>query len=249
MEGAASLIVALLFGMPALRLVRLAMRSGELPERYLAGFFVGFTVGIPLALYAFAMVGTPYHGWLRLTAFCCLLVAMTLLAIFARVVFRPESAHAKAYCIASAGVYAGLFTIQIATGSLFDALHWTVHGMTLWALGTLAWAFVECVIYYRRMSLQARLGLGDPVVRNRFLLWSVWTGAMVALPIMSTVVKAYIAAITPEGVQPTASPELLLFARLFVMTAGAAAAVSILLSFFAPDRYLAWLRSGSTARA
>jgi WS/DGAT/MGAT family acyltransferase len=41
------------------------------------------------------------------------------------------------------------------------------------------WAFVEYTIYVNRMSRQARMGLGDPVVRNRFLLWMIWTGAIV----------------------------------------------------------------------
>jgi hypothetical protein len=45
--------------------------------------------------------------------------------------------------------------------------------MTRWALMCVIWAFVEYTIYVNRMSRQARMGLGDPVVRNRFLLWMI----------------------------------------------------------------------------
>ena len=42
----------------------------------------------------------------------------------------------------------------------------------------LVWAHLECLLYYRTMRRRQRLGLADPVLANRFLLWSLWTGAI-----------------------------------------------------------------------
>ena len=47
----------------------------------------------------------------------------------------------------------------------------------------LLWLFVESAIYAQRMRRRVRLGLGDPVVANRFTLWAIWTGALACIPL------------------------------------------------------------------
>ncbi len=106
------------------------------------------------------------------------------------------------------------------------------------------WAFVECVSCYRRMRLQANMGLGDPLVRNRFLLWSIWTGSFLRLPIMAVAVRAWIMATTPAGAQPEAPVLLMLFVRSIVVMCALVAACSMWLSFFPPSRYREWIAPG-----
>lgn len=55
-----------------------------------------------------------------------------------------------------------------------DAIRVTV----LLRSGAFLWAFVETLRFWSLMRRRVALGIGDPVVANRFLLWSLWTGSM-----------------------------------------------------------------------
>ena len=44
-------------------------------------------------------------------------------------------------------------------------------------IGCLLWASFEATVYWRKMARRARLGIADPLVTNRFLLWALGAGA------------------------------------------------------------------------
>ncbi len=52
-----------------------------------------------------------------------------------------------------------------------------------------AWACYESLRYYRSMHRRQTLGLADPIVANRFLLWSIWTGAVTFLPLVALTIR------------------------------------------------------------
>jgi hypothetical protein len=80
------------------------------------------------------------------------------------------------------------------------------------------------------------LGLADPVVVNRFLLFAVWFGLMGFNPVILTLSRLYgsahalavVNAITPKIV-------------------GTGMVVALILTFFPPRAYLEWIRASAKA--
>ena len=44
-------------------------------------------------------------------------------------------------------------------------------------IGVLLWGSLEALSYWRRMQKRTAIGLADPAVTNRFLLWGIGAGA------------------------------------------------------------------------
>ena len=171
------------------RMFLLARRERSLPELALAVAFVfsggiaaGFQAVVPLEL------GPP---WLQRHAFAVVRAGMDVgiacQMLFTWRVFRPRERWA-------AGIFGGTLVLLAAllagyawAGELANPLY---RGPWFWAevpvhvLG-LGWGAGEALAYWARMRRRLRLGMADPVVTNRFLLWGVAIGAGVvalALP-------------------------------------------------------------------
>jgi hypothetical protein len=163
------------------RLLRLAARTGEGPERLLAAMFL-FT-GVSFLLYDVPIIldseplWTPFNFAGRLVY----LPAVLLLAIFTHRVFRPE------------GVWAGRVPYAVAAllvvgvgGSVWhgDLEGFTVSSPWFWVEWTgytlpFAWAGVEALTHHHRARRRFRLGLCDPLVCNRYLLWGFYGAVQV----------------------------------------------------------------------
>ncbi len=114
----------------------------------------------------------------------------------------------------------------------------------------LLWAFAESLAYWRMMRRRLALGLADPVVTNRFFLWSVWTGGLAMLPLATLLLRLTGYALQWFGLPEAdvaASDRAAIAASLqivFLIT-GLAGVIAISLSFFPPRRYLDWIRTQS----
>ncbi len=97
------------------------------------------------------------------------------------------------------------------------------------------WGAVESLAYYRMARRRSQLGLADPVVANRFLLWGLGLTALTGL--MGSTTLAGLA-----GVDPTAYGWVLLESAL-----GLVGAIGLWLAFFPPRLYIARLQREGAA--
>lgn len=241
-------LIGVVFCTPGARLFGLWLRSRKMPEGLLAVFFLGFGFAIPVALYTTTHTEESFSLPLRIFAISSQVVAMSAFALFTRLVFRPRSSLAIAVSWIVPGFYLFSSTFRIVSGNAMSGMHWTIIFSTVVAMASIVWAFVECVLYYQRMSRQVEMGIGDPVVCNRFLLWAVWTGSFISLPAVTLAVRLYLIAITPAGETATAAPAVLNVVRGVIVAGGLVTSGSMLLSFFPPASYTRWLRA-RTSRA
>ena len=99
-------------------------------------------------------------------------------------------------------------------------------------LASPSWLGIEAFLYWNAMRRRARIGLADPVVANRFLLWTV-ASATGLLCLLTSVPPHYLPA-----------HHWLLELDLFVFSAaGIATAAAYWLAFFPPGRYRRWLEA------
>jgi hypothetical protein len=170
-------------------------------------------------------------------------LGFTCLATFTCRVFRPDSRAARATAVlASAlllvtGVWDSIDALVSAEPNLRSLVttQSVIHGTTV--LCVYIWAATESLRYRAMMKRRLRLGLADPIVVNRLLLWGL-TSVIVTAGILLNGVAAF------RGVSIVESPMVLLGSS----TTGLCQAVLLMLAFVPPRAYLAWVR-GSVAAA
>ena len=223
----------------AVRLLRLAARNRQLPELFVGLYFLLIPISISLSirLPVFPEAHRALAGGITYAGFA---LAAAALYCFTWRVFRPDAAWARALAIGGSLVLAGLWVYRgwfvgfgegrVATNS------WTALPNYL----PYFWAFFESARYYRMMRRRARLGLADPVVVNRFLLFAMWTGVFATLPMVGV-----IQVVLGESSTLFESGPILVVVRAMALPAG----VALWLNFFPPARYCAWLRRRAEAPA
>jgi hypothetical protein len=229
---AASIVVGL-------RLLALYRRSGAAPELLLAlNLLLAVGVGYPALIAADRAGPGLVQAWLIIVATLGIDCGMALVFEFTRRVFRPQALWARS--AASAGTlvllgHAGWRCWEVLTqadvqvaGALGPALV-QVTGMTL----AYAWTGGESLWQHGLMRRRATLGLVDPTVSNRLLLWGLTAVAVVAGMLLN---GAAIALRIPF----LERPEILLASSL----AGLVQAVFLTLAFSPPRFYLSWMRAG-----
>jgi hypothetical protein len=228
-----------------LRMLLLARRTGGRPELLMgAGMVLIAGVGYPATIVA-GFGGTVGELSVPLYAAGSLLtqLGIALIYAFTQQVFRPGVGWARM------GVGAGcaimLVSLAGTTGSLaragdaeishLVARSWLSVGIVGYS-GCFLWTAIEGLFAHRMALRRLALGLADPVVANRFLLWGVFG-------LMATGINVASAAGNALGIDPSRSPIVLVPMGVL----GAAASVAMTLAFFPPAWYLARLRG--TARA
>jgi len=165
-----------------IRLLLLSRRTGQAAERNL-GLGLGLTGGLgygPMVLSFVAQNAIRMQGG-EPPAFLALLVwagwilhniGFTFMLFFIRGVFRPEAGWAKAMvAIASVWLWVG-WAIYAYQGGLRDGLPTSGYWIAFAMIGGYPiWGIVESFRYWRLMKRRLELGLADPIVTNRFLLW------------------------------------------------------------------------------
>ena len=100
------------------------------------------------------------------------------------------------------------------------------------------------------MRRRQSLGLADPIVANRFLLWSIWIGALTFLPLITLTLRGLsIVAFGNNEFVSSANiallPVLTQALRIIFAVIAPIAAIALSLSFFPPASYLNRIRSRS----
>ena len=231
----AGLLLTLAMALLSARLFRLAHRSRQLPELFVGIYFLAAPLAVSVSIRITRF--DPQHSEaLRALASGLFSVGGIALLLFAWCVFHRRAAWARALAWGGSAAIAALWAVEVLSRGFGD-------GASIWGwfipYVSYAWVFVESLRYWRLLRRRLRLGLADPVVVNRFLLFAIWTGGIVAITVLSVGNALAAGAFREENA--FGSPVVLGITRLLAPVIGTA----IWLTFLAPDRYHAWIRRRS----
>lgn len=217
-------------------------------ERWLALTFGALGFGALPRLAAARLLSLGDEGVLALAlnaaSHCAIEAAIIGLSLFTWRVFRPTSRGAGAF-VACVAAVSGALTLWLVTTSDSDqeasALALAVNATRVIPV---LWAFAECARYARLMRRRVALGLADPLIANRFVLWSVWTGALGCAALLMLCVRSrafwlQVHGVDPRVVMPAAIPITGALVGIAVVSAG----VAVWLAFFPPESYRRWVRA------
>lgn len=229
--GGAYGVVALVIGS---RLVLLSTRTRALPE-LLVGLGVLLLAGLGYPLSAVARevpdLSPGTRTALGATAALLAVVGVSANTAFIWVLFRRGAGWALGLVGGVALVAVAVFAAQTIAGNWGEGrLFWSV--LSLLVTVSFGWAFVECGRYHGLMRRRLRLGLADPVVTDRFLLYAVATG----LAVLTNVAGQ---AFWFLGVEMISDP----LGGFLLFSLGTSSSTLMLLAFLPPRTYLEWVRA------
>jgi hypothetical protein len=227
-------------GLIGFRLLFLWRRTRELPElaislAHLLGGFFGY--GLLVAVTVLRWLPTQWNLALYILALVSMCGGAFSVALFTFAVFRPEARWAG-------GLLALLLALFAAgvLGSTLEALPMRTNvgllsfwGITLGTGTSYGWATVESLRYRRLLLRRARVGLGDPLVANRLLLWAWTEGLACSISLLYAATRLLDV--------PQSTPAVSSAAALLVLLSS----VTSWLAFFPPETYRRWV--GGPARA
>jgi hypothetical protein len=175
--------------MVGFRLLRLAWRTRLAPELAI-GAQIFFAGGIGYPLWVLGSSGKPPEALMPLLGVLTpLLLSLGAVALYIGIwrIFRPTEVWA--------GVVAALGSVLALAPEIYDAvtgLEFSQPALTYWMadlarLGCFGWASAEAFAHFRMMRRRQRIGLAEPALANRFLLWGMATASAALLVIASTV--------------------------------------------------------------
>ncbi len=246
--GIATGVLFLTCTLVGVRLLWLAHRTREWPEFCIGAGLIGVvSIGFPVLMSSgygsgsVAQVKVP----LVMLGFGAILFGVINLYAFTWRTFRPTAAWARTLVvfatIACAFVLAG--TVRALLTAPADAVAFEVtQGWTAWLrvffVGTYGWTGIESLLQYRMARRRLALGLSQPVVVNRLLLW----GLMGALEV---VINAADLLLHLNGLSPMSD------GRAMAVTAGGGVCASVLiyLTFLPPLAYREWVERRASYQA
>jgi len=226
-----------------LRLLALATRTHRSPELLIGIGILGIgPTGLGCMLGAAALYQLSPSASRVFTAAALVAVASGSIAscLFNRMVFRAESAGARAWVHAMTALFGVAFGVEIATTRFADPLHPGAGASLVSLLCTLnlLWGAAESIRYWRLMRRRLRLGLADPLVTNRFLLWGLGIGAAGVGSLISLGVQQVV------GLSMAELPVLTFSNSLF----GLASALLMWVAFLPPAAWRRWVQRRAEAR-
>lgn len=168
-------------------------------------------------------------------------IGLILIYAFTWQVFRPNERWGQALVVAGGLLmFVGLVTSALALAAAPpDAISTVVsrNGMFIGMAGycgCFLWSAIEGFVHHRNAQRRMAIGLADPVVVNRFLLWGLFGSAATAINVASFAGNAI-------GVDPSTSPLVLVPMGVF----GFFASLAMYLAFLPPEAYLARVRASA----
>lgn len=220
------------------RLVMLWWRTRQLPELLIGIGVLGIgPVGFGLTVLAqLSRAGDPELSR-RLLAVALLAVCTGSLAQY---LFNWRVYHPRQELVRWIVYTAGLVLFSCYATELFTSgfrSHYYNNpanlGRSALTIGCLLWGSGEALAYWRKMRRRLRLGLADPIVTNRFLLWGIGAGAAGVGTTIGT------AAQMVTGLAPSQIPWITLSSSLHGLTA----AVAMWLAFVPNRAYLEFIEA------
>lgn len=232
----ATLSFILVGGLVGAKLLLLARRTRALPELAVGlGVFLVAFVSYPLSLASLSPDLPPLAAkGIFAAGAVASAVGSSSIYVFTWKVFRPDAGWARVLTLGAIGAIFAFAVVSIvrvagaeAPREIFrDGLSVLRNVVTGFSY---LWTAFEALRYYGLLRRRAALGLADPVVSNRFLLWGV-SGVSATLGI--SVSTAVVLLGEPGAAMHPVS-------MLAVGVAGFTSSVSLYLAFLPPT---AWLR-------
>jgi len=183
------LLSGIVYLIAGIRLLRLSLRTGEVPERLLGASFCAMAVS--LFFYVLPVLLTIESLWMPLSfaGRVCVIPCVVIFAFFTRSVFRPDGRWGE-WLVWGTGI-----SLVIGVGG--SALGGDWEGFSIrsgwfwleWIGYTIpyGWAGAEAFVQYGHARHRKRLDLCDALVCNRYLLWGIYgvlsvIGCLVVLP-------------------------------------------------------------------
>lgn len=242
-----ALIFALLFA-PAMRLLLSAYRTRSTPEIWAGIFFLGTSIGLPLRVLGHSLMvrEASLADDLNTVGHMFFAAATCAMAVFTWRVFRAGETWARILALFTICVIPATTAVVLMTGNASAEQSIAIAIANAARLIPLLWAFVEASRYWRAMTRRTQIGLADPIVTNRFLLWSIWTAALAILPVATLLLRVFkmLALEFAHGVDvPSADSQIVVvLIRVVFLVTAPVGALALCLSFFPPARYLAFIR-------
>ncbi|MDX1649336.1 MAG: hypothetical protein R3263_05740 [Myxococcota bacterium] len=240
----ATLSFILVGGMVGAKLLLLARRTRQLPELTMGlGVFLVAFVGYPLSLASISPDLAPLPAKLLFAAgSLASAVGSASFYVFTWKVFRPEAGWARALALTAIVAIFTFAVISVARvagaagpAEIFrDRLSVVRNVVTGFSY---LWTAVEGLRYYALLRRRLALGLADPVVANRFLLWGV-SGVSATLGI-SVSTAMILLGDAGAGMHPVS--------MLVVGVAGLTSSVTLYLAFLPPAAWLRFVTRGAGA--
>jgi hypothetical protein len=222
-----------------MRFVRSGLRTGDVPEWLMATFFVGgvsLGYGSLLLVISFPDAPADVHQIWRTFSFLTIQSPAASIALFTWLVFRPADAWARwlamaLVCTIILHVLAVLAPSILGVGQLrLDA------SMPFFWIGSavkavcFVWACAESMRYFVLSRRRRALGLADPLVTNRFLLWAIWSGTAAIVLLLRVGSRVWLDPISPD-------PALLRAMVIGQIVAGVGCFGAVWLTFSPPTLY------------
>lgn len=235
------LLVPVLMSLLSLRLFRLALRTRRLPEMLVGVYFLLVPFGISLAIRV-DRFDPEWAAAVRATSNALFTLGGVALLLFAWSVFRLDAGWAKALAWGGSSILVAVWALGMPAG--FYQAGGTGFLLLMPVFASYFWVFFESLRYYGLLRRRRKLGLVDPVLANRFLLFAIWTGSVVAITVLGVAgaVAQLLAGSFHDG-GGLGDPVILGVTRVLCVPIAA----SIWLIFLAPARYHAWLQRRSPA--
>ncbi len=161
------------------RLLLLSRRTGALPERLLGTAYLSASaLGYPILIAAGALAPSSPElaRWVHHVGSFGVQFGIAYLLFFNAIVFRPGVFWATA----AAGVGSCVLAISFVGSALVWGQPESIERLRAFGVGTIcvlglgyAWIAIEGFQFHAMIQRRSAIGLADPVLTNRFLLWAV----------------------------------------------------------------------------
>ncbi len=241
--GILSLVAMALSGvLVGFRLLALGRRTREQPELLMGlGLLLVAVLGAPLAAVGRlpGVVATAAGDFVFALGLAAAQLGIALFCAFTWRVFRSDALWATVLLVGVAGAlgveWLGLLHASARGATMEQILpHTRPWGIAIVATlaFSFAWTGCESISYYGRLRRQLALGLGDPIVANRLLLWAIAGFATVGVCVV--IVASMLAGLAPlRDALPLSA----------IGVAALCASACWLLAFAPPAAYLEWIRA------
>lgn len=227
-----------------LRLLSLWWRTRQLPELCIGlGIVLISAVGMPLSALGRLpnTVGTLFGNVVFAVGLSLACSGIALLFAFTWRVFRAEARWARFAMLAVSLAMVTLDLGLLHAASQRSTLSEILAGTRPWAVGIVsmvvlafAWGGFEALRYFHLLRRRQALGLADPVVTNRFLLWAVadWTAVVLCGSVVGFLLAGKAVLVDP-------------LALCAIALTGTVMSVTWYLTFFPPAAYLRYVGHAS----
>jgi len=206
------------------RLLWLAHRTGLLPEKLIGGalFLAG---GIGTALMILSGFSGPARGVFATAAMFAINCGITVVGVFTWRVFRPGLVGATVVATCTALLFLS-FASDWVSGHFLGVRRpgFSMTADYIGRFGIYVWASFETLRQSLLAHRRVRIGLTEPIVANRFLLWGIST-------VMATCIWGY--SLWSELAQNSDTSEFYFVTSVL----GSSCALAIWLAFLPPQRY------------